>query len=91
MGNIIVACFLLTHSVHPFHSILSRTTWVSRHQKGKPFWILLEQEMMGLQWHQLGHMQIICTSLQHIRQHLITQVRARLIDWARFNVPLHTL
>jgi len=21
----------------------SRTTWVSRHQKGKPFWILLKQ------------------------------------------------
>jgi len=42
----------------------SRTTWVSRHQKGKPFWILLEQEMMGWQWHQLDHMQIICTSLQ---------------------------
>jgi len=39
-------------------------TWVSRHQKGKPFWILLEQEMMGWQWHQLDHMQIICTSLQ---------------------------
>jgi len=29
----------------------------------KPFWILLEQEMMGWQWHQLDHMQIICTSL----------------------------
>jgi len=40
------------------------TTWVIRHQKGKPFWILLEQEMMGWQWHQLDHMQIICTSLQ---------------------------
>jgi len=40
------------------------TTWVSRQQKGKPFWILLEQEMMGWQWHQLDHMQIICTSLQ---------------------------
>jgi len=40
------------------------TTWVSWHQKGKPFWILLEQEMMGWQWHQLDHMQIICTSLQ---------------------------
>jgi len=26
--------------------------------------ILLEQEMMGWQWHQLGHMHIICTSLQ---------------------------
>jgi len=25
----------------------SRTIWVSRHQKGKPFWILLEREMMG--------------------------------------------
>ena len=23
------------------------TTWVSQHQKGKPFWILLQQEMMG--------------------------------------------
>ena len=40
------------------------TTWVSWHQKGKPFWILLEQETMGWQWHQLDHMQIICTSLQ---------------------------
>jgi len=42
----------------------SRTTWVSRHQKGQPFWILLEQEMAGWEWHQLDHMQIICTSLQ---------------------------
>jgi len=39
-------------------------TSVTRHQKHKPFWILLEQEMMGWQWHQLDHMQIICTSLQ---------------------------
>jgi len=41
-----------------------RTTWVSRHQKGTPFWILLEPEMMGWQWHQLDHTQIICTLLQ---------------------------
>jgi len=27
-------------------------------------WILMNQEMMGWQWHQLDHMQIICTSLQ---------------------------
>jgi len=45
-------------------AFFSRTTWVSQHQKGKPFWILLEQDMMGWQWHQLDHMQIICTSLQ---------------------------
>jgi len=33
-------------------------------EKGKPFWILLEQELMGWQWHQLDHMQFICTLLQ---------------------------
>ena len=38
--------------------------WVGWHQKGRPFWILLEQQMMRWQWHQLDHMQIICTSLQ---------------------------
>jgi len=40
------------------------TTWISRHQKAKPFWILMKQEMMRWQWHQLDHMQIICTLLQ---------------------------
>jgi len=40
------------------------TTWVSQHQKGKPFWILLQQEMMGWHWHQVDYMQIICTLLQ---------------------------
>jgi len=48
--------------LHPFNSLFSSTTWVSRHQS-KPFWILLEQEMIGWQWHQLDHMQIICASL----------------------------
>ena len=49
----------------PFNGLLSRTSCrVSRHRKGKPFWILLEQEMMRWQWHQLDHMQIICTSRQ---------------------------
>jgi len=37
---------------------------LGRHQKSKPFSILLEQEMMGWQWHQLDHMKVICTSLQ---------------------------
>jgi len=57
-------CCILLPPVHPFNSLSSRTTYVSRHQKGKPCWILVEQEMMGWQWHQLNHMQIICTSLQ---------------------------
>jgi len=50
--------------LHPFSGLFSRTTWVSRLQKGKPFWILLEQEMTRWQWHQLDQKQIICTSLQ---------------------------
>jgi len=40
------------------------TTWVADTRKVKPIWILMKQEMMGWQWHQLDHMQIICTSLQ---------------------------
>ena len=32
--------------LRPFIGLFSRTTWVSRHQKGKPFWILLEEEMI---------------------------------------------
>jgi len=55
---------LLQLLLHPFNGLFSRTTWIRRHQQGKPFWILLEQEMMGWQWYQLDHMEIICISLQ---------------------------
>ena len=68
---------------HPFNSLSPRTTWVSRHQKGKPFWILLEQEMMRWQWHQLDHMQIICTSLQtdnHASTPPLTNCRRSLLE-----------
>jgi len=47
-----------------FNGLLSRTTWVSRHQKVKPIWILMEQKTTGWQWHQLVHMKIIYTSLR---------------------------
>jgi len=57
---------LLLLLLHPFNSPFFRTTWVSRHPKGKPFWILLEQEMIRWQWHQLDH---ICKSFApHSRQ-----------------------
>jgi len=36
--------------LHPFKGPFSRTTWINQHQKGKPFCILLEQDMMGWQW-----------------------------------------
>jgi len=51
----------LTHlEQHPLNRLFSRTTWVRWHQKGKPFWILVEQEMMG--WGGSGISWTICKS-----------------------------
>jgi len=60
-----------TLQLHPFNGFYSMTTRVSWHQKGKSFWILLEQKMMGWQWHQPDHIQIICTLL-HTENHAST-------------------
>jgi len=48
-----------THT-RPFNGPFSRTTWVSRYQKGNTNLNFTDSEW---QWHQLGHMQV-CTSLQ---------------------------
>jgi len=43
------------------------TTWVSQYQKGKSTLDLYEARdylVLGIQWHQLDHMQTICTLLQ---------------------------
>jgi len=53
---------LHTHT-HPFKGPLSRTTLVSRYQKGKTNLDFTEARDSEWQWHQLGHMQV-CTSLQ---------------------------
>jgi len=34
---------------HSSNGLFSTTTWVSWHEQGKPFWILIKQEMMGWQ------------------------------------------
>jgi len=55
---------LITHThTHPFNSPLSRTTRVSRYQKGKTNLDFTEARDREWQWHQLGHMQVF-TSLQ---------------------------
>jgi len=51
-----------THT-HPFSGPFSRTTRVSRYQKGKTNLDFTEARDNEWQWHQLGHMQV-CTSLQ---------------------------
>jgi len=38
---------IITTRLHAFYGLFSRTIRVSLHQKGKPFWILMKQEMMG--------------------------------------------
>jgi len=50
-----------------FNGLFSRTTWVSWHQKDKTSLNLNEARddgVLGWQWHQLDHMQTICTLLQ---------------------------
>jgi len=54
-----------TTTPHPFNSLFSRTTWVSQYQKGKKqSGFKWDDGVSGWQWHQLDHMQTICTSLQ---------------------------
>jgi len=45
------------------NGLFSRTTWVSRYQKGKTNQGFTGARDSEWQWHQLGHMQV-CTSLQ---------------------------
>ena len=50
-----------------FNSLFFRTTWASWYQKDKTSLELTEARddgVWGWQWHQLDHMQTICTSLQ---------------------------
>ena len=51
-----------THT-HLFNGPLSRTTRISRYQKGKTNLDFTEARDSEWHWHQLGHMQV-CTSLQ---------------------------
>jgi len=60
-----------TTTLHPFNGLFFLLGKPA--PESKLFRILLEQEMMGWQRHQLDHMQIIYTSLQTC-QYLITQV-----------------
>jgi len=53
--------------LYPFKGLFSRITWLRKYQKGKTSLDLNEargDEVLGRQWHQLGHMQTISTWLQ---------------------------
>ena len=53
---------MYTHT-HPFNGPFSRTTQMSRYQKGETKLDFNEARDSEWQWHQLGHMQV-CISLQ---------------------------
>jgi len=52
-----------TLQLQPFNGLFSRTTWVSRYQKGKTNLDFTGARDSEWQWHQLDHMQV-CTLLQ---------------------------
>jgi len=62
-------CLYLCHSTRQTAILWPAfcTTWISCQQKGKN--ILMKQEMIGWQWHQLDHTQITCTWLRRYRMH----------------------
>jgi len=43
-----------------------RKPWKAGTRKAEPWWILMKQDMMGWQWHQLDHKQIICNFSRQI-------------------------
>jgi len=65
---------------HPLDGLFSRAIWA--------FWILMKQQMMGWQWHQLDHMQIICISLQtdnHTSTSSLNVLQAACSSWCPTN------
>jgi len=66
IGNVISLKMLLL-LLHPFNGFCSTSAWVSWYQKGQTSLDVNEARddgVSGWQWHQLDHMQTICTSLQ---------------------------
>ena len=53
----------MQRQLQQFNGLFSRTTWVSRYQKGKTNLDFTGARDSEWQWHQLGHMQV-CTLLQ---------------------------
>ena len=59
----ILILYLYTHTHTSLAALFSGTTWVSRYKKGKTSLDITETRDSEWQWHQLGHICKICTSL----------------------------
>ena len=81
----LVMVIITTTLLRMFNGFFSRTTWVSQLQKGKPFWILLKQEMMGgsgISW-------TICKSFAPHSRQITTAVphHSIIMGWMLFLTP----
>jgi len=78
--------------LHPFNSLFSGTTWVSRYEKGKTSRDLNEARddgVLGWQWHQLDHVQTTCTSLHHTSTSSLNLYRPDALPDAQPTVSVH--
>ena len=57
--------------LRPFNGLFSRTSWVSRHQKGKPLWIFWSKRW----WGGIGISWTICKSFAPHSRQITTAVR----------------
>jgi len=65
-----------SYSQHSFSSLYSRTAMKILFT----FWVSVKQEIMGWQWHQRYHMQLVCISLQtQLYQCCITQLTGQML------------
>jgi len=83
---------LLLLLLHPFNGLFSRTScWVSRYQKGKTsldFNEARDDSVLGWQWHQLHHVQTVCTSVQtdnHTNNSSLNFLQAGCSSWRPTN------
>ena len=53
-----IICLNLCVIVHLFNGLFFRDNLSKPAQKGKPFWILMKQEMTGWQCHQLDYLHL---------------------------------
>ena len=77
----------------PFNGLFSKTTWASQYHKGETSLDLNEARHVGgfwMQWHQLDHMQTICTSFQ-TDNHTNTSSLKFLLDGSSSSCPTNNV
>ena len=81
-AGVLLHCLRTWSVLHPFNGLFSRKTWISRYHKGKTSLDLYDSRddgVLGWWWHQVDHMQTICTSLQADKHTNTSSVTGRVL------------